>query len=347
MSNPERVDTANDIRSQISSAVEPPTLADVLDARRHIRLHLDRSPLRHYPSLDRLVGAEVWVKHDNLLPTGAFKVRGGVNLLSKLDAATRDRGVIAASTGNHGQSVAFAARLFGVGAIICAPEQANPVKVEAMRDQGAEVKLVGRDFDEAREHCEALAAAHGYRYIHSGNEPDLIAGVGTHTLELLEDLPDVEVILVPVGGGSGAAATCLVAKAIRPAVEVIAVQSAQAPTAHDTWRAGEAVERPNTTLAEGLATRTAFALPQRMLREQLDEFVLVSDEALLAATGVMIEKTRTLVEPAAAAPLAAALMPSLQPRLAGRRVALICTGANISPAQLREVLSLRPLSGVN
>ena len=141
-------------------------LADILAARRRIRPHLEPSPLRNYPALDRLVGAQVWIKHDNLLPTGAFKVRGGVNLMSRLDPATRARGLIAASTGNHGQSVAFAAKLFGVSAIICAPEAANPVKVEAMRDLGAEVVLVGRDFDDAREHCERMAAEHGYRYIH-------------------------------------------------------------------------------------------------------------------------------------------------------------------------------------
>jgi threonine dehydratase len=284
------------------------------------------------------VGAEVWVKHENLLPTGAFKVRGGVNLMSQLDPGTRARGVIAASTGNHGQSVAFAAGLFGVAAIICAPEGANPVKVEAMRDFGAEVLLVGRDFDDAREHCEQLAIERGYRYIHSGDEPDLIAGVATHTLELLEEQPTVEAIVVPVGGGSGAAGACIAAKALRSGIEVIGVQSAAAPTAHDSWRAGKPVERPNTTVAEGLSTRTAFELPQRILRDMLDDFVLVSDEDLLAAVGIMIEKTRTLVEPAGAAALAAALSPSVNPRLAGRRVALICSGGNISPAQLRGVL---------
>src|SRR5215469_12568750 len=247
MSSSELADAMEHPYNQLPGGLRSPTLSDVFDARRHIRHHLDRSPVRHYPSLDRLVGAEVWVKHDNLLPTGAFKVRGGVNLLSKLDAATRNRGVIAASTGNHGQSVAFAAHLFSVHAIICAPENANPVKVEAMRDLGAQVILVGRDFDEAREHCEALAAEHGYCYIHLGNEPDLIAGVGTQTLELLEELPDVEIILVPIGGGSGAAAACLVAKAIRPTIQVLGVQSSQAPTAHDTWQAGELVERPNKT----------------------------------------------------------------------------------------------------
>lgn len=319
--------------------LEPPTLTDVLAARRRIRPYLRPSPLRNYPSIDRLVGAEVWIKHDNLLPTGAFKVRGGVNLTSRLDEATRARGVVAASTGNHGQSVAFAAKLFGVRAIVCAPEGANPVKVEAMRDLGAEVILGGRDFDEAREQAEALAAEHGYRYIHSGDEPDLIAGVATHTLEIFEELPDVDVILVPVGGGSGAAGACIVARAIRPETVVIAVQSAQAPTAHDSWHARRSVERPNTTVAEGLATRTAFELPQRILREKLDHFELVGDDAILAADRIMIEKTRTLIEPAGASPLACALSPSVQPRLAGRRVAIICSGANISPAQLRTVMA--------
>jgi threonine dehydratase len=247
--------------------------------------------------------------------------------------------VIAASTGNHGQSVAFAARLFGVSAIVCAPEAANPVKVESMRDLGAEVVLVGRDFDDAREHCERLAAEHGYRYIHSGDEPDLIAGVATHTVELLEEQPDIEVIVVPIGGGSGAAGACLAAKAMRPGTLVIGVQSSAAPTAHDSWREKRLVNRPNTTMAEGLATRTAFELPQRILRELLDDFVLVTDDELSAATAVMIEKTRTLVEPAGASPLAAALSPALRGRLAGRRVALICSGANISPAQLARVMA--------
>ncbi len=208
-----------------------------------------------------------------------------------------------------------------------------------MRDLGAEVVLVGHDFDDARLHCERLAAEHGYRYIHSGNEPDLIAGVATHALEILEEQPDIDVILVPVGGGSGAAGACIAAKSIRSDIEVIAVQSTAAPTAHDSWRARAPVERPNTTIAEGLATRTAFELPQRILLDMLDDFVLVTDDELLSATATMIEKTRTLVEPAGAAPLAAAVSAAVRPRLAGRKVALICSGANISPAQLRMVVA--------
>src|SRR6266513_1487203 len=161
-----------------------PDLADVLAARQRIAPYLRPTPLFRYPALDAMTGARVWVKHENHQPVGAFKVRGGVNLISRLDADERARGVIAASTGNHGQSVAYAADLFGVRAVICVPEQANPVKVESMRALGAEVVFHGADFDEAREHCEKLAAERHYRYVHSGNEPALIAGVATGTLEI-------------------------------------------------------------------------------------------------------------------------------------------------------------------
>src|SRR5438093_8916390 len=198
-----------------------PTFADVLAARRQIRPYLHPTPLYSYPALRELVGAEVWVKHENHQPIGAFKVRGGVNLLSRFDAADRAQGVTAASTGNHGQSIAWAAHRFGVRAVICVPEGANPVKVEAIKAWGAELVEHGRDFDEAREHCEELAARHGYRYVHSGNEPLLIAGVATETLEIVEQQPGVDVIVVPVGGGSGAAGACIVARALGRPVEVI------------------------------------------------------------------------------------------------------------------------------
>jgi threonine dehydratase len=217
------------------------------------------------------------------------------------------------------------------------PELANPVKVESMRALGAEVVFHGRDFDEAREHCEKQATEHRYRYIHSGNEPALIAGVATYTLEILEARPDTEVIVVPVGGGSGAAGACVVAKAMRPSIEVIGVQSEAAPAAYRSWQARSLVEDTTSTFAEGLATRTAFELPQRILWEWLDDFILVSEDALKAATRVMIEKTRNLVEPAGAAALAAVL--GTPQRFAGRRVAVICSGGNISPAQLAELWS--------
>jgi len=319
------------------SQLNEPNFADVLDAARQIRPHLQPTPLRRYAALERLLGAEVHVKHENHNPTGAFKVRGGINLVSRLDQDERGRGVIAASTGNHGQSVAYAAKLFGVGAVICAPENANAAKVEAMRELGATVNLVGADFDEAREACERQALAEGYRYIHSGNEPLLIAGVGTHTLEILSEESRIDVIIVPIGGGSGAAGACIAAKAVNPDIQVIGVQSDQAQAAYLSWKSGELQESPNRTRAEGLSTATPFELPQRIMRRLLDDFVLVSDDEIDAATALMIEKTRTLVEAAGAAALAAAL--KLGGRMRGRTIALICSGGNISPAQLKALLA--------
>ena len=313
-----------------------PEFRDVLLAQRQIRPYLPRTPVHRYPALDALIGADVYVKHENYQPVGAFKVRGGVNLVSQLTAAERTRGVVAASTGNHGQSVAFAARLFGVAARIVVPEGANPGKVAAMRGMGAEVIFHGAIFDEARLHCEALAAEHGYRYIHSGDEPLLIAGVATETLELLEDIPDLETLIVPAGGGSGAAGACIVARAVNPALEVIAVQSAAAPAAYQSWRERACVQAPDRTLAEGLATGSAFALPQAILWQLLDDFVLVSDAEILTAIGWMVERAHTLAEGAGAAPLAAAYQ--MRTELAGKKVGLICSGGNISMQQLRAAL---------
>jgi threonine dehydratase len=314
-----------------------PTLPDVLEARRRISAYLRPTPLFRYAALDELLDAEVYVKHENHQPVGAFKVRGGVNLVSQLSAEERERGVIAASTGNHGQSIAYATRLFGVRATICVPEGANPVKVASMRGLGAELVVHGRDFDDAREHCEWLAHAHGYRYVHSGNEPLLIAGVATETLEILDEQPGIDALVVPIGGGSGAAGACIVANALKPGVRVIGVQSEGAPAAYRSWREGRLVEDRMETFAEGLATRTAFELPQRILRRLLDEFVLVSDDEIRAAQALLIEMTRNLVEAAGAAALAAALR--RREDLAGKRVAVVLSGGNASREQLLEVLS--------
>jgi threonine dehydratase len=321
----------------IATEQQIPTLADVQAARRRIAPHLQPTPLYPYGALSECVGTEIFVKHENHLPIGAFKVRGGVNLVSQLSEDERRRGVVTASTGNHGQSIAFAAGRFGVRAIVCVPEAANPVKLAAMERLGAELVVYGRDFDEAREHCEGLAREHGYRYIHSGNEPHLIAGVGTATLELLETEPGIDVVIVPIGGGSGAAGACVAGKEVKSELEVIGVQSSAAPAAYRSWKARRLVEDRMETRAEGLATRVAFELPQRILWEQLDDFVLVDEDELDRAVVLMIEGTRNLVEPAGAAPLAAALR--LRDRLAGKKVALIQSGGNISPAQLRDILA--------
>lgn len=313
-----------------------PTYSDVLRARERIEPYLPTTPLINYPRLDSLIGTKLLVKHENHQRVGAFKVRGGINLISQLSEEERKRGVIAASTGNHGQSVAFAARLFGVRATIVVPEKANPLKVKAIESFGADVIFHGPDFDTAREYCEQLARQKQMRYIHSGNEPLLIAGVGTLTLEILNEAPDVGIIFVPVGGGSGAAAACVVAKAVNPRIKVIGVQSEQAPAAFKSWRARRLLEDKMETAAEGLATRTAFELPQRILWQYLDDFILISEDEMLRAVALYIERAHTLAEPAGASSLAGAL--KLRDRLAGQTVAVVLTGGNITVEQLRTAL---------
>jgi threonine dehydratase len=317
--------------------MQEPTFRDVLFAKRQISPYLNRTPLHRYPALDALMGTETYIKHENYQPVGAFKVRGGVNLISQMSVEEKSRGVIAASTGNHGQSVAFAARLFGVKARIVVPMGANPGKVAAMRGMGAEIIFHGERFNDAKNHCEDLAVELGYRYIHSGNEPLLIAGVGTEALEMLEDEPALDVIFVPIGGGSGAAGTCLATKAINPFIRVIGVQASASPAAYLTWKIRTPTLANDRTIAEGLATGAPFELPQAIMQRLLDDFVLVSDENILQAVVWMAEHAHTLAEGAGASTLAAAYLQRDQ--LVGKKVGLVCSGGNISLAQLKLAMS--------
>ena len=315
-----------------------PKLQDVLQAQKRIRPYLARTPLHSYPAINELVGTTLFIKHENYQPVGAFKVRGGINLVSQLSQEEREKGVIAASTGNHGQSVAYAARLFGVKAIIVVPENANPGKVASMQGMGAEVIFHGANYDQSKLYCETLAQEHGYRYIHSGNEPLLIAGVATEALEMLEDEPGLEVIIVPIGGGSGAAGVSIVAHAVNPHIQVIGVQSEASPAAYESWRQKKLVEAPNRTFAEGLATGVAFELPQKIMQELLHDFMLVSEEEIMHAMVWMIERAHTLTEGAGAASLAAAYR--MRDALKGKKVGLVCSGGNTSLEHLRLALAL-------
>ncbi len=315
-----------------------PSFQDVLSARRRIAPYLPPTPMHSYPAINDLIGTEVFIKHENYQPVGAFKVRGGVNLVSQLSPQERERGVIAASTGNHGQSVSYAARLFGVRARIVVPERANPGKVAAMRGMGAEVIFHGERFDEARVYCERLARDEQLRYIHSGDEPLLIAGVATEALEMLEAEPQLETIIVPVGGGSGAAGVAIVARAISPHIRVIGVQSEASPAAYESWKQKSLVNAPNRTSAEGLATGSPFALPQKILWEMLDDFILLSEEEILRAMAWMVERAHTLSEAAGAAPLAAAYR--MRDEMAGKKVGLVCSGGNTSIEQLAQALNM-------
>lgn len=313
-----------------------PTLSDVRDAQRQIRPFLPATPFRSYPGLDASLGFQALLKHEHHLPTGAFKVRGGVNLVSRLSRTERAGGVIGASTGNHGQSIAYAGRLFGVAATIAVPKGANRGKVEAMRALGAHVVFRGANFDEARVWAAKHAAENGIRYIHSGNEPDLVAGVATHTLEMLSVEPDLDYVFVPVGGGSGAAGACVAADGLKAGTRVVGVQSSAAPAAYRSWKEGRLVETPSRTFAEGLATGAGFELPQLILREHLADFRLVADDEIRAAMRVLLGKTHNLVEAAGAAALAAAT--KMRRELRGKKVGLIVSGGNVSTTQLRELL---------
>ncbi len=314
-----------------------PTLHDVISARGRIAPYVWRTPLHHYLGLDALLDAEVWVKHENHQRLGAFKMRGGINLLSRLTDEEKRRGVITASSGNHGQSIAYAAGILGVKCIVCVPEGANPGKVEAIQNLGAEVVHHGPYFDITNEYAQRLAKEEGYRYIHAVNEPLLIAGVGTYTLEILEDLPDVDYIIVPLGGGSGACGTCIVAKSVNPDIKVIAVQAESAQAAYLSWKTGDIVEAPMQSAAEGLATGRGYELPQSILRDLLDDFILVSDAEMEQAIVTHLEKTHNLTEHAGAASLAGAL--KIKDQLRGKKVALVMSGGNLSLDHLKTALA--------
>ncbi|MGC7099942.1 threonine ammonia-lyase [Amycolatopsis lurida] len=318
-----------------------PTITDALRARRLLRPLLVPTPLSTYPALDSATGAKVYVKHENVQPTGAFKVRGGLNLLATLDPAERARGVLGYSTGNHAQSLAYAAAHHGVPCTIVMPERPNPAKAQAVRDLGAELIEYGERFDEARAHAERVAAERGMRLVSAANEPAIIAGVATAYLELFEAEPGLDVVLVPVGSGTGAAAAALVAAALAPDCEVIAVQSAAAPAAHDSWRTGELVERPNRTVAEGLATGSGFALTQRLLRDRLADFLLVEDEQIGEAQHLFLRAAHTVAEGAGAAAPAALL--AHRDRFAGRSVAVVCSGGNAGEAELNRMGRAAPI----
>jgi threonine dehydratase len=315
-----------------------PTIKDIIAAQKHVYRHLRPSPLYNYATLSDLVGTGTWIKHENHQPVGAFKVRGGLNLAANLTDAERNSGLYTASTGNHGQSIAYAARAYNIKSTIAVPKKANPGKVAAMRGLGAEVLFHGADFDEAREWIKQMAKNRGGKFVGPTDE-HLICGVGTYALEILNDLPSVDTIIVPVGAGSGVCGTGIVAKAINEDIEIIAVQSAQAPAMKLSWESGTMVEAEMKTFAEGLATRVPFENTQRIMREYVDDFILVDDEDIKSAISLLLDHTHNLVEEAAAAPLAASLQ--IKESLKNKNVVLVVSGGNLSMQNLKEVLSDR------
>lgn len=291
-----------------------------------------------HPLLAAETGLDIHVKHENHNPTGAFKVRGGVNLVGSLSDDERARGIISASTGNHGQSVAFASQRAGVSCIVAVPHRNNPDKNAAMRAFGATVVEQGKDFDEAREWVEREAETRGLRYVHSANEPLLIAGVGTYALEIFEDLPDPDVIFVPIGGGSGACGCCIVRTGLGRKARVIGVQANEADAFARSWRGPQRVSMERIgTFAEGLATRYTFDLTFDILKRELDDIVTLTEAELEDGVRVALRATHNLAEGAGAATLAAAI--KLRDQLHGKKVVCVMSGGNMNIQVLKRILA--------
>jgi threonine dehydratase len=320
-------------------ASPPPTVRDVLAAKRVVSAHLPLTPVVTHPILSRHVGCDVWVKLENTQPIGAFKARGGVNLMAHLEDAELERGLCTATRGNHGQSLAYAARLRDVQCTIFVPRGNNPDKNATMEALGAEVVVAGRDFDEAQELAARHARKTGARLVHPGEEPALIAGVGTLALEMLEQVPrDLDAIVLPVGVGSCIAGCALAIKAISPGTRVIGVQAAKAPAMYHAWRTGRLEPTSDAnTIADGLAVRVPVAMTLSIMRDLVDEMVLISEDEIRAAIRVYAETLHQLAEGAGASALAGAI--KLRRGLRGRRVGVVLSGGNIDACTLRHVMA--------
>jgi len=315
-----------------------PTYADIVAAAPVVHRYLRPTPLYEWPALSQLLGCRYYLKHENHTPTTAFKVRGGIYLVSRLTEEQKKVGILGCTTGNHGQSLAYACRLFGVRCVLVVPAKNNPDKIAAMKALGAEIIEHGQDYDEARLHCDVIRQKEGLRYVHSANEPDLIAGVGSYALEIFDELPDPDVLLVPIGLGTGICGTALVSAERRPQARVIGVQSELAPSVTLSWRAGKTVETDTPrTFAEGMATRMPADLTMEIMRRHVHDMLLVSDDELRDAVRLLLQLTHNLAEGAGAAATAAALR--LKDQLAGKKVVGILSGGNLDLRELGRILS--------
>lgn len=317
--------------------MQPPTFQDIEEAVPRIRHVLSPTPLYEWPGLSQLTATKLYLKHENHQPVGAFKVRGGINLVSTLSGEEREAGIMGCSTGNHGQSLAYAARIFGAKCTIVIPKNNNPDKVRAIKLLGADIIEYGEDFDEAKQYLEQELVDGKRRYVHSANEPKLIAGVGTQAIEIFEKLSAPDVIVVPVGMGSGVCGTGIVAKHLSPKTEIIGVGAENAPANQLSFKAGSLqTTKSAQTWAEGVATRSSAELTQEIMKSVVDDFLLVSEDEMRIAAYHTLKETHNLVEGAGAAALAAIL--KHKDRFQGKTVVAILSGGNLNLAELPEIL---------
>ena len=318
----------------------PITLDDVLAARERIRGRLPPTPLRRYAALEDEVGygIRIYVKHENHQPTQAFKARNALSALTALNEEDKKRGVVAATRGNHGAGLAWAGQLLGIPVVVCVPRGNNPEKNEAMRGFGAELIEEGDDYDSAVQVADALVRDRGLTLIHSTNNRQVIAGAGTMMLEILEQEPELDALVLSAGGGSQAVGAMTVARARRPELVVYGVQAKKAAALHDSWHQGKPVAGYSAnTFADGLATRSVYELTFPALREGLAGFVKVAEADIADAVRLLLRTTHNLAEGAGATGLAGLL--ALRETLAGKAVGICISGSNIDQQTLRRILT--------
>ena len=315
------------------------TLDDVHSARDRLAPYLTPTPLRQHPPLDAAIpGLSLFVKHENVQPTGSFKVRNGLATVTALSAAERSAGVVGATTGNHGLGLAYAGRQLGVPVTICVPRGNNPEKNAALRAWGARVIEEGADYDDAVAVAQRLVEAEGRTLAHSTNNPQVLAGAGTMSLEMLEQATELDAVIIAIGGGSQAVGAITVARALQPGLRVIGVQAAGASAGHDGWhaRAPRRTDRA-ATFAEGVATRSTYDLTFPPLLDGLAQFITVTDAEIADAVRLVLSTTHHLVEGAGAMGVAAAR--KLAPELQDRRVGVVFCGGNLDSVVLRRILN--------
>lgn len=322
-----------------------PTFQDVLLARRQIQPYLARTPLHRYPAIDDLVGAEVYVKHENYQPIGAFKLRGAYVAIASLSADERARGVVTYSSGNHAQGVARAARLLGSPAVVVMPSNAPAIKRARVEADAAEIVTVGPSSEERRIVAERLGAERGLAVIPPYDDDRIIAGQGTVGLEIVEDVEDLALVVVPIGGGGLASGVAAAVKALRPDVRVVGVEPELAADARDSLRAGRVVEWPaeavSRTIADGTRTQSLGARPFAHLSALLDDVVTVTEAEIAAAVRLAAEESRLVVEPSGALTIAAVAFRTAETgaQEAKGSVVAVVSGGNVDPERYRELLA--------
>ncbi|CAG9297832.1 threonine ammonia-lyase [Celerinatantimonas diazotrophica] len=318
----------------------PISLLETLKARSTISQYFSPSPLIRYENLSRYLNCNISIKHENHNPTGSFKIRGGINIMSHIKRR-QIKGVVTFSTGSHGLSVGTSAKLFNIPSVIVVPNNTNPAKIQLIKDTGADVIEAGNNFDEAAQVVARLNEERGYYYVHPANEPLLINGVGTEFLEIIEKLPDIDAIILPLGGGSEVAAAITTMKALKPEIEIYAVQAQASNAAYFSWKTKAICTRANKTFAGGFATGSAYETTFNIYKNTLTDFILLEEEEILRGIALAAHYTHNMVEGAGSSTLMAAW--KLKERLAGKNVVLQFSGANASYTEIQKAYHLSAL----